>query len=43
MLFTPHGGENYIKKNASGIQHQELHNQVTQNKLLSKFIKLAKQ
>jgi hypothetical protein len=38
-LFTiSHGGDNDTKKHASGKQHQQLHNQVAQNQLLSMFI-----
>jgi hypothetical protein len=42
-LFTiSHGRIIDIKKHASGTQHQQLHNQVGQNHLLSIFITISR-
>jgi hypothetical protein len=38
LFIVSHGGGNNNIKYASGIQHQQIHNQVTQNQLFSTFI-----
>jgi hypothetical protein len=38
LFIESHGRGNNNIKHASGTQHQQIHNQVTQNQLLSTFI-----